>query len=409
MADDLGYGDLGCYGQQKIKTPQLDAMAAEGVRFTNYYAGSPLGVPSRTSLATGLHTGHARLRGNQPVLPIKVEDCTLAELLWRAGYTTAVVGRWGLGDIDTSGTPNRQGFEYAFGYLNHDEARNYFPPVLWRNDERVEIEGNQDGGRETYSPTLVTDEALAWLDYDFERPFFLQINYTLPHAEVGAVPGDSQYDDENWSAEQKHYAAMVSQLDREVGRILAFVNKIRYRDDVVVIFTSDNGPHSDGVDPTFFESAGSLRGSKGELFEGGIRVPMIVWADGLNDRHVASDYVWAAWDLLPTLADLAEAVRRPLDLDGVSMVDLFYGRRPPEREFLYWEIHEPTFQQAIRSGKWKGLRSGLTGSLALYDLEADPGETSDVAGDNAEVVERLESLLEEARTESVDWPVRSEK
>ena len=409
VADDLGYGDLGCYGQQKTKTPHLDAMAAEGVRFTNYYTGSPLGVPSRCSLTTGLHTGHTRLRGNKPVLPLKTEDCTIAELLWRAGYTTGLMGRWALGDVETTGTPNRQGFEHAFGYLDHERARNYFPPMLWRNAQQVKLPGNENGQREDYSPELTTDEALAWLNSECDRPFFLQVNYTLPHAEIGPVPEVTQYDNEDWPTAQKQYAAMVSRLDSEVGRILEFVKTSHYRDDVLIFFTSDNGPHADSVDPKFFQSAGPFRGGKGQLFEGDIRVPMIVWGEGLAEQNIESDCLWAAWDLLPTLADLAEAIRRPLNLDGISVLGKFHSRRLAERDYLYWELHEPTFQQAIRAGKWKGLRTGLSGPIALYDLENDPGETTDVAGSQAEVVERLEGLLNDARSESADWPVGSDR
>jgi len=479
VADDLGYGDLGCYGQERIKTPHLDALAAEGVRYTNYYAGSPQDAPSRCSLATGLHTGHARIRGNQPIVPLQPEDCTIAEVLWRSGYTTALVGRWALGDADTTGAPNRQGFEYSVTFANREATPADASAKLLLNGRPYDPAEHDNAQKaESYPPAIVTNEALRVLASDCPRPLFLQINCPLPSAAVHAVPGSTDYDAEDWPAAQKQYAQMVTRLDSEVGRIIDFVKASPERDDFMIFFTSDNGPQGDGIDPALFKSAGPFRAAQGQLWEGGIRIPMIVWATQNERSDRVDDRPWAAWDLLPTLAELAGAMRQPAALDGISQVglltsdeqlavveveqtevivddqtepadaeatepsvepqtDLELEEQPdleveeqrdvaevevtqvevepvvgvdglPVHQYLYWEIHEPAFQQAIRAGRWKGIRTGLDGPLALYDLAADAAETTDVSAANPEIVQRLTAWLNAARTPSPNWPVRGE-
>jgi arylsulfatase A-like enzyme len=426
LADDLGDGDLGCYGQERIKTPNLDRMAAEGRRFTQVYAGSTVCAPSRCCLMTGLHTGHARIRGNANV-PLEPDDVTVAEVLKRAGYRTALVGKWGLGEEGSTGVPTRQGFDSFFGYLNQHHAHNYYPEYLWRNEERETLEGNKVGdvdnvsvGRGTYSHDLFTREALAFLDgQNAGEPFFLYLAYTLPHAnnERGRVegngmevPNDAPYSDESWPQPQKDHAAMITRLDGDIGRILDKLRERGLEEDTLVVFTSDNGPHKEGgADPAFFDSNGPLRGIKRDLYEGGIRVPAIVrWP-----RHVpagtTSEHVWAFWDVLPTLAELA-GVEAPEGIDGLSMVAALLGRgEAPSHDALYWEFHEGGFKQAARMGDWKGVRLGLGKPLELYDLSRDVGESKDVAADHPEVVERIEAYLGRARTESPHWPIRPER
>ena len=335
LADDLGYGDLGCYGQNQIRTPHLDRLASEGVRFTDCYAGSTVCAPSRCALMTGLHSGHGRIRSNARV-PLLPADVTIAEVLKGAGYATGIVGKWGLGEPETTGIPTRQGFDTWFGYLNQGHAHNYYPDYLWRGEAREPLDNVvQDGvasKRLTYSADLFTREALAFLDAHHKEPFFLYFAATLPHAnnEAGKlgmeVPSDAPYTQESWPQPQKNHAAMITYLDAQVGQLLARLDKLAIADNTIVLFTSDNGPHREGgADPTFFHSSGPLRGIKRALYEGGIRVPMIVRYPG----HIAAGTVnrtpWAFWDVLPTLAELAGA-KPPAGIDGISMLPT--SRRP---------------------------------------------------------------------------------
>jgi arylsulfatase A-like enzyme len=396
-------------------------MAAEGIRFTSAYAGSTVCAPSRCALMTGLHTGHCRVRGNA-LVPLAPEDVTVAEVLRDAGYATGLVGKWGLGEPDTSGLPGRQGFDEFFGYLNQRHAHNYYPDYLWRGEQRVSLEGNvvRDNvalERAVYSHDLFTDEALAFVERHAQGPFFLYLAYTIPHAnnEAGAagmeVPSDEPYSDRPWPQAQKNRAAMITRLDRDVGRLLARLDALGIAGDTVVFFSSDNGPHQEaGADPRFFASGGPLRGIKRDLYEGGIRVPLVVrWPGRIGPGE--SDLPCAFWDFLPTAAELAGAAP-PQGTDGASLVPTLLGEGPAghlqqPREYLYWEFFERGFEQAIRAGRWKGVRHALRGPLELYDLAADVGETRDVAADHPDVVARLEGLLSAARTDSADWPVRA--
>jgi len=413
LADDLGYGDLGCYGQKVIRTPNLDRMAAEGMRFTDAYAGSTVCAPSRCALMTGLHTGHCRIRGNA-LVPLQPEDVTVAELLQRAGYTTGIVGKWGLGEPDTPGVPNRQGFDYWFGYLNQSHAHNYYPDYLWRNEERVEIPGNLNGARSEYSHDLFTQEALEFVQGHAQEPFFLYLAYTIPHAnnERGRdtgdgmeVPTDEPYSARNWPQPMKGHAAMITRLDRDMGTLVSLLRDLGIERDTIVFFTSDNGPHKEGgADPEFFHSSGPLRGLKRDLYEGGIRVPMLVRWPGMIQPGV-SDFPWAFCDFLPTACQLGGATA-PEGIDGHSVLPSLFGRPQEPPEFLYWEFHERGFEQAVRHGRWKAVRHGLDKPLELYDLAEDPGETRNAATDQPQVVAEVEEYLRRARTESKEFPVK---
>jgi arylsulfatase A-like enzyme len=423
LADDLGYGDLGCYGQKRILTPNLDRMAAEGMRFTQFYAGSTVCAPSRCCLMTGLHTGHATIRGNAEV-PLRPQDITVAKVLKDAGYTTSLVGKWGLGEAGTTGVPNRQGFDTFYGYLNQVHAHNYYPDYLWKNQEKVTIEGNVvQGGvaskRAQYSPDLFTKEALAFVEQNREKPFFLYLAYTTPHAnnERGAkegngmeVPSDAPYSDKSWPQVEKNYAAMVTRLDADVGRLLKRLKELGLDENTIVFFSSDNGPHKEGgADPKFFESAGPLRGLKRDLTEGGIREPTIVRWPGKVKAGVVTDQVGAFWDFLPTAAELAGA-KAPAGLDGVSLTPTLLGTgKQAQHDFLYWEFHERGPQQAVRMGDWKALRLKAGGPLQLYDLKTDAGEAHDVAADHPNVTAKIEAYLKGARTESATWPIKPAK
>jgi arylsulfatase A-like enzyme len=419
MADDLGYGDLGCYGQQRIRTPNIDRLATQGMRFTDCYAGSTVCAPSRCALMTGLHTGHARVRGNARV-PLEPDDVTIAEVLKSAGYATGIVGKWGLGEPDSTGVPNRQGFDFWFGYLNQHHAHNYYPEYLWRNEERVllsnVVENNVASKRVVYSADLFTDEAVAFLEQKRTEPFFLYLALTLPHAnnEAGKqgmeIPSDEPYSQESWPQAQKNHAAMITYLDTQVGKVLDVLRERGMADNTIVFFTSDNGPHREGgADPDFFDSNGPLRGIKRALYEGGIRVPMIVRWPGKIAAGAANHQPWAFWDALPTLAGLAGA-RVPSGLDGISIVPTLLGEkaagsRQEQHEYLYWEFHERGSGQAVRIADWKAVRTKADQPIEVYDLTDDLGEEHDVAAKHPDVVAKAEGLFKSARSDSPHWPL----
>jgi arylsulfatase A-like enzyme len=429
QADDLGYGDLGSYGQARFETPALDRLAREGIRFTHYYAGSTVCAPSRTALMTGLHTGHAWIRGNGEI-PLRPEDVTVAEVLHAAGYRTAVIGKWGLGSAGTTGLPHLQGFDYAFGFLDHRHAHRQFTDHLYRNGARVETNEATD-----YANDLFTEEAAAFIAGDESRPFFLYLNYTVPHAELRLpdaamapfygrypeqpftneaadtrampwTPGSRSLGYRSQPAPRAAYAAMIARMDRDVGRLVDLVDARGLGRRTLILFTSDNGPHREGGgDPVFFRSAGGLRGIKRDLFEGGVRVPMIARWTGTIPAGRESAHPWAHWDMLPTLADLAGA-ENPPGLDGLSMRAALTGRTQDTHPFYYWEFHERGFQQAVRMGRWKAVRLAVDAPLELYDLGADPAEERDIAAGHPDVVAAIETYLRSARTESERWPVK---
>jgi len=433
LADDLGYGDLGCYGQTKIKTPNLDKLAAQGMRFTQFYAGSTVCAPSRCALMTGLHTGHALIRGNARV-PLRPKDLTVAEVLKRTGYRTALVGKWGLGNEQTTGVPQRQGFDEFIGYLDQKHAHDYYSDYLWRYDPptdakqgydgRMSFLENEGGKKGLYLHDLFTTAALNFVkinkpdQFNHYRPFFLYLAYTIPHAnnEEGRrsgngmqVPGDAPYSDQPWPQPEKNKAAMITRLDTDIGRLMDQLKRLGIQDNTVVFFSSDNGPHKEGgVAPTFFQSSGSLRGIKRDLYEGGIRVPLIVRWPGRIEPGSVNDQPWAFWDFLPTATEIAQVTLPEKEgLDGRSMLPALLGQpNTNQHEFLYWEFHERGFQQAVRMGDWKAVRPAAGAPLELYNLRADPAEQEDVAEKNPQVVARIEEYLKTARTDSAHWPVR---
>lgn len=423
LADDLGYGDLGCYGQQIIQTPNLDRMAKEGMIFTNHYAGSTVCAPSRCCLMTGLHTGHAYIRGNDRI-PLRPEDVTVAELMKQAGYATGIIGKWGLGEPDTTGIPNRKGFDYWFGYLNQQHAHNYYPDYLWRNEEKVPLANEVEpvgaaGGvatkRVQYSHDLFASEALAFLDRNRRRPFFLYLALTIPHANNESkpdgmeVPSYGPYANRDWLNPQKGHAAMITRMDRDIGRLFQRLKALSLDEKTLVLFSSDNGPHQEGgADPAFFDSSGDLRGIKRDLYEGGIRVPLIARWPGRIAAGSGSDHVSAFWDLLPTCCELA-GVPTPKEADGISFLPTLLGQPQRQRQhlYLYWEFHEQGKKQAVRMGQWKGVRLNVAkapqGPIELYNLAEDPGEQNNVASRNPEVVARIVTILASARTPSQRW------
>ena len=399
MADDLGYGDLHCYGQTQLQTPSIDTLAAQGMRFTQVYSGATVCAPSRCSLMTGMHTGNCTVRGNFGVsgrVPLNSGDETVAEVLEPAGYTSAVIGKWGLGEPDTSGIPNEQGFDYWYGYLNQHNAHDYYPTFLWEDDQQVPLSGQ-------YSHDLFTSKALDFITNNAAGPFFLYLAYTIPHAAI-QVPSDAPYSGESWPQVEKDFAAMVYRMDADIGNIMALLVQLGIDDNTIVFFTSDNGPHSeDGHSSTYFNSNGPLRGMKRALYDGGIRVPMIVRWPGQVPQGVESDQVWAFWDFLPTAAELA-GLTPPANIDGISMRNALLGQPQQNHDYLYWESFEG-FKQAARVDNWKGVRFGLGEPIELYDLSTDIGESNNVADAHPLVVSQLREAIDLNRTESTEWPL----
>jgi len=413
MTDDLGYADLGSYGQKVIKTPNLDQLAEEGMRFTNFYSGSTVCAPSRSTLMTGHHTGRTHIRGNKEIKPMGQEPLldsviTMAEVMKTAGYRTGLVGKWGLGAPESEGHPNNQGFDYFFGYLGQRHAHNYYPEYLFRNSDRVELEGNVmpepkrgDGAGEatskvTYSHDVIADEAIQFVERNKDNPFFLFLSLTIPHvnneAEDGMeVPDYGMYAEEDWPRQEKGKAAMITRMDYDVGRLIGRLEDLNLGENTIVIFTSDNGPHSEGlVDPEFFDSNGQLRGIKRDLYEGGIRVPMIAWAPGKIASNQESDHIAYFPDLLPSFAKIAEAAV-PEGINGIDFTPtLFADGQQQEPEYLYWEFYRNganQTKQAVRMGKWKAIRAPMfTGLIELYNLENDASESENIAESNPQIV-----------------------
>jgi len=429
LADDLGYGDIGCYGQKQIQTPNLDKMAADGIRFTQHYAGSTVCAPSRCVLMTGLHTGHCYVRGNKAVgegeMPLPEGTFTLAKMLKEAGYATGIIGKWGLGGPGTTGVPNNQGFDYFYGYLSQIHAHNYWPAYLWRNDEKVKLDNEvvtaQDGyakGQGTaatkcvqYSHDLFAEESLKFVENNKDKSFFLYLTYTIPHAnnEAGLVnrhgmevPDYGIYKDKDWPEPQKGKAAMITRMDGDIGRLLAKLKDVGIEKNTLVIFSSDNGPAMEaGAEPEFFDSNGALRGMKRDLYEGGIRVPLIAYWPGKIKPGSVSGHISAFWDFLPTFAEIAD-VKAPENIDGISILPTLLGDgdKQKQHEYLYWEFHEKPQAQAIRMGDFKAVFFVREKKLELYNLKTDLGEEKNVATEHAEVTEKIKEVIKTARTPS---------
>jgi arylsulfatase A-like enzyme len=429
VADDLGYGELGCYGQTQIKTPNLDKLAAQGMRFTSCYAGSPLSAPSRAALMTGKHTGHTSIRddGNYSLLP---EDVTVAQLLKSVDYSTGVLGEWGLGGQGSAGTPLRKGFDEWFGILNLADAQNHYPEYLDRTsieqkepERNLEVTENLNGQKGKFSDDYFSEAALNFLRvkkpvwYLHYKPFFLYLPYTIPRsnnllaAKTGngvEAPEDAPYSNENWPQPEKAEAALITRLDRYVGALMDKLVEQKIDQNTIVIFTSATGPHHEGgVDPQFFHATGPFRDIQGDLYEGGIRVPLIVSWPAKIQPGSTSDLPCALWDFLPTATQVAKRLA-PTDIDGISLLPTWLGQtQTKQHDFLYWEVHEGGFKQAVRMGDWKALRLGVDGPLELYDLKTDPGEKNNVAAKNPGVIAHIQDYLKTARTDDKDWPVKT--
>ena len=431
LADDLGYGDLGSYGQQVIRTPSLDRMAAEGIRFTQFYAGATVCAPSRSVLMTGQHTGRTHVRGNArgTAQSLRDEDVTVAEVLKSAGYATGLFGKWGLGEVGMEGHPLSQGFDAFFGYLNQVHAHNYYPEFLWRGLEKVPLRnkvertprpyGGFEGGwateRNEYSHDLIMREALAWVDEQKDSPFFLYLALTIPHANNEAtravgdgaeVPEYGVYDAEDWPNPDKGQAAMITRMDRDVGTLLRRLAELGIAEKTLVLFSSDNGPHNESNhDLLRFNPSGDLRGIKRDLYDGGIRVPLLAWWPGTIRAGQVSDHIGYFGDLMATAADLS-GLDAPPDTDSISFAPTLLGRAGEQRthDYLYWEFYEAGSSQAVRIGQWKGVRKPmLTGRLELYDVLRDEGERYDVARNYPEVAGEIEAIMEEAHVPHPNW------
>ncbi|PQO43021.1 arylsulfatase [Blastopirellula marina] len=439
MADDLGYAELGCYGQKWIKTPNIDRLAKEGIRFTNFYSGNAVCAPSRCCLLTGKHPGHAYVRNNFEVKnaspeiqaldleyggqrPLAPEEVTIAEMLKQRGYATAAIGKWGLGQFGSTGDPNKQGFDLFYGFNCQRHAHNHYPKFLMRNREKEVQPGNDRGATgETYSQDQFTKVALEFIDENKDKPFFLYLPFAVPHLSI-QVPDDStaEYTQTIPEADYVHkgyiehptpragYAAMITHMDKDIGKILAKIEALGLDDDTLVIFTSDNGATYDrlgGSDSDFFESAANMRGLKGSLYEGGVRVPFVARWPGKIKPGQVSHLPAALWDMMPTIADISET-KAPEAIDGYSLAPTLLGSGQQKvHEYLYWEFPAYGGQQSIRIGKWKGIRQNMMQKknpdplkIELYDLEADPGETTDVAAEHPEMIEKMTKLMAEAHS-----------
>ena len=457
LADDLGYGELGCYGQAKIKTPNIDRLAAEGIRFTQHYSGSTVCAPSRCCLLTGKHTGHAYIRdndelpergdvwndpdleGQRPLLP---DTTTIGTMLQTAGYKTGAIGKWGLGGPGSTGDPNQQGFDLFYGYLCQRVAHNYYPTHLWRNGEKHILEDNEyfrpsqrlpedvdPYDKESYAPysgqqysmDYMAEEALNFIEENKNNPFFLYLPFPVPHVSL-QVPEDSLAEYEGVFPETPYkgekgyvphiapraaYAAMITRMDREIGRILALLKKLDLEKNTIVMFSSDNGPtYAGGVEAEFFESAGPLRGLKGSLYEGGIRVPLIARWPGKIQPGTTTDHISAFWDVMPTLAEIVDT-QIPEGIDGESFLPSLLGEKNQQKhEHLYWEHHSGGGKQAVRMDKWKALRLNVKGNpdapIQLYDLSSDISESSNVSSDYPEIVKKIDTIMKSRTPSEID-------
>lgn len=441
MADDLGYGDIGVNGQTKIRTPRLDKMAAEGVNFTNHYSGSPVCAPSRSVLLSGLHTGHTFIRGNFEVSPegqiaIPKNTVTVAEVLKNAGYVTGGVGKWGLGAPGSEGHPNAQGFDYWYGHLCQRKSHSYYPDYVWRNNEKVIFENNDPAAQKgEYIHDYFTKEAIGFIKENKEHPFFLYLAYSIPHLEFVApeesmeeyrgkfpetpfagtgyheelpespdIPFPGNYGPQEYP--RAAYAAMVTRMDRDIGNILDVIKELGLDENTIVIFTSDNGAaQGKSADAKYFNSNKGWRGQKGDVYEGGIHIPLIARWPGKIKPGSVSNHISAFWDFLPTAADIAN-VKLESKTDGISYLPALIGdKEQKEHELLYWEFKQNNVpMQAVRMGKWKGVKKG-SNDIELYDLQVDPNESKDLARDYPEIVAKVGTTLKSERVPSKEFPL----
>ena len=415
LSDDLAQGDLGCYGQKLIQTPHLDRMAREGTRYTQGYCGTTVCAPSRTSLMTGLHMGHSPVRANREIQPegqkpLPAGTVTVAQILKSAGYATACVGKWGLGMFDTTGSPLKNGFDHFFGYNCQRHAHSYFPTYLYNDDQRLELPGNDGKGvGKTYAQNLIADETLKFMKANRAKPFFLYYSITLPHGRH-EIDDFGIYADKPWTPQQQAYAAQVTRLDADIGRLLALLKELNLDEQTLVMVSGDNGssfnPQSE-IGKLFDQAGNGLRGFKRGLYEGALRQAAIARWPGTVPAGRVSHEPWAFWDFLPTATELAGA-KLPAGFkpDGLSLVSFLKGGAAPTRDYFYWELHEGPSLQAVRFGDWKAVKNGLSAKTELYDLRTDAGEKTNLAADKPELVTKAEALFQSARTAHPDWPLR---
>ncbi len=414
VADGLGYGDLSCYGQTKLQTPNLDRLAAGGIRFTSYYAGDAVSSPSRAALMLGKDSGHLKQRADVDV-PLTADDITVAQVLQQSGYHTGLIGEWDLGGDGTSGAPWNKGFDEFAGYFDSADAENYYADYIWRHDPTTGFHGremlypNTGEKKGQYLPDLFTTAAINFVKNNQPdrvnryRPFFLLVNYTTLRANTAEkartgngmqVPTDAPFSGESWPQPEKNKAAMIARLDGYIGQLLEQLQKLGLTNNTVIFFTSDTGPQTNGgVGPKFFQSAGPFRGIRGDLYDGGLRVPMIAHWPGKIPAGQVSDFSCAAWDFLPTATDIA-LIQSPTNIDGISILPALFNQIQTNRhESFYWKLQSRDEAQAVRMGDWKVMRSKADAPLELYNLKTDPGETNNVAGKNPDVIKKFERLL----------------
>jgi arylsulfatase A-like enzyme len=433
LADDLGYGDLSCTGQEHFQTPNIDALKAKGMFFSNHYSGSTVCAPSRSALLTGQHTGHTFVRGNKEIMPegqhpIPADVVLLPEMLKEAGYVSGAFGKWGLGYPGSEGDPLKQGFDVFYGYNCQRLGHHYYPFHIWDQDKKIILDGNAGTAKGTYAPALIHEQTLKFIEDNKDKPFFAYVASIIPHAELTAPeeymakfrgkfeePQPFEGVDEgpelrlgryqSQAEPRTAFAAMITLLDDQVGEIVALTEKIGIADNTLIIFTSDNGAHQEGgADPKFFNSNGPYRGHKRDLFDGGVHVPMMAYWPGKIAAGTVSDHISAFWDMVPTFNELA-GVPCPGNTDGISMVPTLLGKGDQaQHPYLYWEFHEKGGRIAVRMGKWKGVRYNVLkqpdAPMKLFDLEADPGEQNNVAANHPETVERILGIMNKARTHS---------
>ncbi len=409
LCDDLGYGEVGYNGQNMIETPELDKLAAKGMRFNNHYCGNAVCAPSRASLMMGQHPGHAYIRANSPgypdgQTPIPADAETLGKLMKRAGYATACIGKWGLGGFHNSGNPNQQGFDHFYGYTDQRKAHNYYPEYLWRNGEKQMLD-NARGKNKDYSHDLMTHEAFKWVRQKKDDPFFLYLAYCIPHTRW-QVPDLAQYASKDWPQNMKIQAAMVSRMDRDIGALVRLLEELELDEDTLITFNSDNGAHGEGGTLDFFKTSGPLRGKKRGMYEGGVRSPMFAYWPGQIKAGTVNDHLSAFWDMLPTLSELTgEVAQGPTD--GISMLPTLLGKNHEQKQhrYLYWELYEGGKpNSALRFGNWKAvINDRRQGKIELYKINNDQKEQKDVAAQFPEIVDEARKLFKEAHNPNPFW------
>ena len=413
LCDDLGYGEVGYNGQQMIETPELDHLAANGMQFTDHYCGNAVCAPSRASLMTGKHPGHAYIRANSPgypdgQTPIKEGTETLGKLMQRAGYKTACIGKWGLGGFHNTGNPNKQGFDYFYGYTDQRKAHNYYPEYLWLNGEKQFLD-NGNGKQNDYSHDLFTEKAISYIKSNKSEPFFLYLAYTIPHLKW-QVPDLAQYENKDWPEKMKIQAAMVSRMSKDIGAIANLLVDLGIDKNTLIFFNSDNGAHGKGGSLEFFKTSGDLRGRKRNMYDGGVRSPMFAYWPNKIQSGSTSNHISAFWDMLPTFSELTTTPIKG-ETDGISMLPTLLGKPKNQKQhkYLYWELYEGTPNCAVRYGPWKAVvlnrRKGL--NVELYNLKTDPGETIDVAMKYPKIVDEIVTMMKNAHVKNPFWDVEN--